>query len=219
MKVQQKLLIACLVFLSVQAYAQVDSTQLTNGRNTSDSTILTSTSTSTKSKDTSPKAKKIKNPSQKSHKNKLFIGGGIGGHISEHNLYFNISPQVGYRLVNTRLFKLIPGISFTYQYNQYTEEWFKTSSKNPSTSVYGPGVFARFFVKNFFAHAEYQYLWYSPYYENGTNQDDFLLVGAGMHFPIAKRMGFSVSVLFDVLPHSDNYKIYQNPIINFGISF
>ncbi|MDD4847952.1 MAG: hypothetical protein PHR53_04210 [Bacteroidales bacterium] len=150
---------------------------------------------------------------------RLFFGGGIGGHISNSSLYFNIAPQVGYYLVNGRIFRFLPGVSFTYQYYQATDGFLQIDKNYPSNNIYGPGVFTRFFVNNFFAHAEYQYLWYKL--NTKTIQDDYLLVGVGMRFPMGKRGGVTVSVLLDVLPHDKNegYTIYDNPIVNIGFSF
>lgn len=157
---------------------------------------------------------------------KMYFGGGIGGHVSNNSLYFNVFPQIGYRLVDTKIFDFVPGVSFTYQYYQATDGFLKTSPDNYSTNVYGPGVFARFYLKNFFAHAEYQYLWYQTpewlpngSYKNVKANDDFLLVGVGVKFPVGRRSGISVSVLFDVLQHQDDYKIYDNPVVNIGFSF
>lgn len=163
---------------------------------------------------------------KKQGNNRLYKGGAIGGHISNNSLYVSIAPQVGYRIVNGKVFKILPGVSFMYQYYQSTNGFFDFSSKNFSTNVYGPCVFTRFYLKNFFVHGEYRYLWYqaSQYLENGayskiSSHDDFLLVGIGMFFPVGRNKEISVSILIDVLKHKDNYKIHDNPSVNIAFSF
>lgn len=150
---------------------------------------------------------------------RLFLGGSLGGHISNNSYYFNISPQIGYYILKYPRFKLLQGASFMFQYYQTTTAIFQARNTYSPQIIYGPGLFTRCYYKDFFTHAEFQHLWNQ--YDNKKIDDNYFLIGVGASFTGSGRFGLSLSILFDVLSHQkEEYeKIYDNPIISIGVTF
>jgi hypothetical protein len=154
-----------------------------------------------------------------------------------------VSPDVSIRIVD----QLYGGLGFTYQYYWYKNYyWYidprKTESLNYSLSVYGGRIFFRYYLRslldnflgNVFAHAEYEYLYYTSPFKldpNGTITDGYRLysrgtstmeinsifIGGGYQQPISGKAFLDLMILFNL---NDSYNSpYSNPIfrIGFGI--
>jgi hypothetical protein len=173
----------------------------------------------------------------------------VGGYLS---LQFGsitavtVSPEVSIRIVN----QLYGGLGFTYQYVSFKDYFWDNKNNNYldfRSNVYGGRIFFRYYLRslfdnflgNFFAHAEYEYLYYTqPYtpvvpgdpagtisdpngvqYKPGRQSIDVnsLFVGGGYSQPIAGRAYLDLLLLFNL---NESYNSpYSNPIfrIGFGI--
>lgn len=146
---------------------------------------------------------------------KINVGGNIGGGFANDVFFLNIQPRISYQLNKW----IVPGISMMYQYSseKYAGDKFQYNT-------WGAGVFANIYpVKNVYAHAEYQHLWYKEKIKNSSrpaykSDDSFLLLGAGVAIPMGSNFYMNASILFNVL--EDINGIYENPIysVGFGVN-
>jgi hypothetical protein len=150
-----------------------------------------------------------------------------------------ISPEASVRLVD----QLYGGLGFSYQYYWYKNYyWDKNNPSlkyNYSSSVYGGRIFLRYYLRsifdnflgNLFAHAEYEYLYYTipyvvdPYgkitdgfqtYSKGRQGIDInsIFVGGGYAQPLGSRAYLDIMVLFNL---NDTYNSpYTNPVFRIG---
>lgn len=97
---------------------------------------------------TLPKEKKKKEKTSFWSWSKVYGGGGFGFWSSNRVTYFNLSPQVGYRITN----RYSAGLGLTYIYvndRSYVPSY--------SLNIYGGSIFNRYLITHFlFAHAEYE---------------------------------------------------------------
>lgn len=148
-------------------------------------------------------------------KDRIFVGGGIGGGFGSSQDFFSISPIIGYKLNE----KLVPGISLMFR---YTNNKFYTP--HISTTDYGISPFIRYMIGGgLFLHTEYEYLNYEyPTSPTETRRQGFssFLAGGGFFQPIGRRAGFYASALYN-FSYKSNTQIYpySSPLIfRFGIT-
>ena len=144
--------------------------------------------------------------------NKIFYGGNLGLQFGTVTM-IDISPMVGYKLTE----KLYPGIGFTYQYmnvRDYLDSKF---------NIYGGRLFLRYyFFERFFAHAEYEYLFYRTNYysSNGMDQQinlNNILLGGGIREQVSDNVWINLTVLWNI--NESVYSLETNPIIRGGLLF
>jgi hypothetical protein len=102
---------------------------------------------------------------------KLYYGGNFGLAFSTNNSYFLLQPIVGYKL--TEKFSL--GVDPLFVYSSITAtNSFNPSTKKFSTTVIGPGLFAKYnLIENIFGFGEYQGISFSaPVYD--VSKADFI---------------------------------------------
>jgi hypothetical protein len=141
---------------------------------------------------------------------RVFVGGGLGGGISNYYTWVEVSPMVGYMFTD----RLAGGIGLRYQY-------YKDNRTNFSSSIIGPYAYARFQFVNFaFAYAEYEHLFLkykdplAP--ESVTNIDvPGFLIGGGLTSGFGRSMVYML-ILYNVL--ESPYTPYSNPVFRMGVS-
>ncbi len=129
-------------------------------------------------------------------KNKLIIGGNLGGTITNDIKSVTVSPQIGYRF--NQFFS--SGFGLGYNYYSYDYGISERISRNYlGLNVYGevnPIKYVAFRVQ-----PEIQYLW-------GKNIDSqavpCVLVGGGLTLPAGNRGGISVMIYYDVIQHENS---------------
>lgn len=150
-----------------------------------------------------------------------FVGGMLGGSISNYGGSFEIAPLVGYKV--TPAFAV--GTRLTYIYSSYKNAY---SGTRYNLNDYGASLFARYqFYKYFFGQAEYELLSLElPEYAVGPNEStrkllNSLFIGGGILQPMGGRGFASIAVLFNVLESPESAYVYSNPIIRigFGVGF
>ncbi len=173
--------------------------------------------------------------------NRVSVGGNLGLQFGTVTA-IDVSPEVMIRVVDQ--FHL--GVGFSYDYLQTKDYfWDDTNQKwlDFKANVYGGRFFARYYLRslfnnflgNFFAHAEYEYLYYSrPFIQdpNGTIVDPYgytyrqgkdvmeissLFVGVGYEQPISQRAFIDLLILYNL---NETYNSpYSNPIFRLGFGF
>ena len=143
-----------------------------------------------------------------SFRDRIFVGGGIGGGFGSTMDYFSISPIIGYKLTE----KLVPGVSLMYRYTNN-----KFYQPNVSTSDYGVSPYLRYMLGNgIFLHTEYEYLNYeyliSPT-ESVRKTNGSFLAGGGFFQPFGRRAGFYASILYNFSYSNNGYYPYSSPVI------
>jgi hypothetical protein len=141
---------------------------------------------------------------------RVFVGGGLGGGISNYYTWVEVSPMVGYMFTD----RLAGGIGLRYQY-------YKDNRTNFSSSIIGPYAYARYQFINFaFAYAEYEHLFLK--YKNPltpetvTNIDvPGFLIGGGLTSGFGRSMVYML-ILYNVL--ESPYTPYSNPVFRMGVS-
>ena len=180
---------------------------------------------------------------QKKHDfwDRVSIGGNLGlqfGSVTD----INISPEIMIRVVDQ--FHL--GVGFSYDYLQ-ARQYFLNDTSNQfldfKANVYGGRIFARYYLRelfdnflgNFFAHGEYEYLYYTrpykedpsgaiidPYgntYSKGKDVQEVnsLFVGIGYEQPITKKAFMDILLLYNL---NESYNSpYSNPVFRLGFGF
>ena len=154
-----------------------------------------------------------------------------------------VSPEASVRIVN----QLYGGLGFSYQFVSFKDYFWDNKNQNflkYESSMYGGRIFFRYYLRsffdnflgNFFAHTEYEYLYYTlPYTQTvpgdpaGTITDpnglqykpgregidvNSLFVGGGFSQPIAGRAYLDILLLFNL---NESYNSpYANPIFRIG---
>ncbi len=147
-----------------------------------------------------------------------FVGGMLGGSISNYGGSFEIAPLVGYKV--TPAFAV--GTRLTYIYSSYKSAY---SGTRYNLNDYGASLFARYqFYKYFFGQAEYELLSIELPMISGENSRQLLnslFIGGGILQPMGGRGFASFAVLFNVLESKESAYVYSNPIIRigFGVGF
>jgi len=172
---------------------------------------------------------------------RLSVGGNLGLQFGTVTA-INISPEVMLRVVDQ--FHL--GVGFSYDYLQSKKYFWDDPNQQYldfKANVYGGRVFARYylrslfdnFVGNLFAHAEYEYLYYTRPFKldpSGTIYDPFgytynrrkdfleinsLFVGVGYEQPFTERAFMDILILYNI---NDTYTSpYSNPVFRLGFGF
>lgn len=170
---------------------------------------------------------------------RITVGGNLGfqfGNVTG----ITIAPEAAIRTID----QLHVGIRPIYQYYNYKNYYLNLNTGdflNHRMSVYGGGVFLRYYLRslfdsflgNLFAHAEYEYLYYiRPYRFNpqGYIQDPYLnyyvpgkeaveinslFVGGGYSQPLAGRVTLDLLILFNL---NDSFQSpYSNPVFRMGV--
>jgi hypothetical protein len=173
--------------------------------------------------------------------NRVSVGGNLGLQFGTVTA-IDVSPEIMIRVVDQ--FHL--GVGFSYDYLQTKDYfWDDTNQKwlDFKANVYGGRFFARYYLRslfdnflgNFFAHAEYEYLYYTrPFVQdpNGTIIDPYgytyrqgkdvmeissLYVGVGYEQPISQRVFIDLVVLYNL---NETYQSpYSNPVFRLGFGF
>ena len=172
---------------------------------------------------------------------RVSVGGNLGLQFGTVTA-INISPEVMLRVVDQ--FHL--GVGFSYDYLQSKKYFWDDPNQQYldfKANVYGGRVFARYylrslfdnFVGNLFAHAEYEYLYYTRPFKldpSGTIYDPFgytynrgkdfleinsLFVGVGYEQPFTERAFMDILILYNI---NDTYiSPYSNPVFRLGFGF
>ena len=172
---------------------------------------------------------------------RVSVGGNLGLQFGTVTA-INISPEVMLRVVDQ--FHL--GVGFSYDYLQSKKYFWDDPNQQYldfKANVYGGRVFARYylrslfdnFVGNLFAHAEYEYLYYTRPFKldpSGTIYDPFgytynrgkdfleinsLFVGVGYEQPFTERAFMDILILYNI---NDTYTSpYSNPVFRLGFGF
>ena len=156
---------------------------------------------------------------------KLYFGGNFGLAFSTYNSYFLIQPIVGYKLTE----KFSVGVDPLFVYSSITAtNSYNASTKKFSTTVIGPGLFAKYnVIENIFGYGEYQGISYTAPVFDATKADyvnkDFwnnnLYIGGGYMSKGSGRGGTYVMFLYNVLYDSKN-TFYGRPYdIRIGFLF
>lgn len=157
------------------------------------------------------------------------FGGNLGLSFGSYNSYVEVSPVAMYKA--SPRFSVGPG--FTYLYiNRY-----KGTPYNFKYSIYGPRAIANYTlfkdldelininIGNIILQSEYEFLnttdWLVAsngyYIENGRRWVNNFLVGGGIFQPFGNKGGISLVVLYNLIPN--DFPIYTNPVVRFGIYF
>jgi len=172
---------------------------------------------------------------------RVSVGGNLGLQFGTVTA-IDISPEVMVRVVD----QLHLGVGFSYDYLQTKDYFWDSPNQNYldyKANVFGGRFFARYYLRsifdnflgNFFAHAEYEYLYYTrPFIEDptGTIIDPFgytfrkgndimevssLFVGVGYEQPFSKKAFMDLMVLYNL---NETYSSpYSNPIFRMGFGF
>ncbi len=139
-------------------------------------------------------------------KNNMFWGGWVGAGFGTVD-YVEISPTFGIYPME----KLATGIRLTYRYRNDSR-----FSPELSTSDYGGGLFARYFlIPQLFVQGEYDYLSYEYIdldYDTVRTSANALLGGGGYSMPMGPHAAFNATILYDLLHDSgDPYRPYDSP--------
>ena len=173
--------------------------------------------------------------------NRVSVGGNLGLQFGTVTAV-DVSPEIMIRVVD----QLHLGVGFSYDYLQTKDYfWDDTNQKwlDFKANVYGGRFFARYYLRNifdnflgnFFAHAEYEYLYYTrPFIQDptGTIVDPYgysyrqgkdvmeissLFVGVGYEQPISQRAFIDLLILYNLNETYDSP--YSNPIFRLGFGF
>jgi hypothetical protein len=143
---------------------------------------------------------------------RIFTGGGLGLSFGTDVDFISISPIIGYRLTP----KLASGLSLTYRYTNY-----KYVTPKIATNDFGAAPFLRFnFYKNFFLHAEYEFLNYEfPISASESERRSFksFMAGGGFFQPLGRNAGFFAIALYNFSyrnpTSSSTYQPYGSPLV------
>lgn len=136
----------------------------------------------------------------------VVVGGSFSAQFGTATLV-DISPTAGYKIKEN----LLVGIGARYIYFQQ-----KFTNFTYQTNVYGGGPFAQyFFLENFIAHTEYEYLSLEANTTTGERIGiESFLVGGGYRSPIGGNSYAGILLLYNVL--DDDNAVYSNPILRFS---
>jgi len=155
--------------------------------------------------------------SKRPWKDRFILGGNLGAQFGQ-STYIEVSPIIGYHITE----KLTAGVGFTYQY--FKENYNVPTFYDYSASVIGPRAYLQHdIIYNFFAHTEYEHVWYTVEFEDPIIAPYELdaaawFAGLGYNYMIGDRGRFQIMILYDLL-HNIN-SIYYNPwVIRMGFNF
>lgn len=160
-----------------------------------------------------PKEEKKKDKTPFWSWDKVYGGGGIGFWSSNRVTYFNLSPQLGYRITD----RYSAGLGVTYIYVND-----RNYSPSYTLNIYGGSVFNRFLITDFlFAHAEYEVI-NGPWDFYGNRRFNLYNVWAGGG--LRQAVGNSSMNIYALWNLNENdYSIYYFPSpqirISVGIGF
>jgi len=171
---------------------------------------------------------------------RISVGGNFGLQFGTVTA-INVSPEVMIRAVDQ--FHL--GVGFSYEYLEGKHYFMDTAGNYLSfkANVYGGRIFARYYLRslfdnflgNLFAHAEYEYLYYTrPYrrdpagiiidaYGNTYNKGldvieiNSLFIGAGYEQPFSERAFMDIMILYNL--NASYSSPYSNPVFRLGFGF
>ncbi len=175
-----------------------------------------------------------------SFRHRISVGGNLGlqfGTVTG----ITIAPEAALRTID----HLHVGLRAIYQYNSYKDYFQDINNgdwKGYKSNVYGGGIFLRYylyslfdnFIGNFFAHAEYEYLYLTrPYVPSATGnyldpwgnrfasgkdviEINSIFAGGGYRQPVGNRVYLDLLVLFNL---NDTYNSpYNNPVVRIGVA-
>lgn len=155
----------------------------------------------TQNKEQNKKKKNIPN-------DRYVLGGNIGAQFGTET-YIELSPQIGYFFNKN----LMAGLRITYIYYNY-------KVVNYATSIYGAGVFGRYyFIEELFAQAGYEFLNLGQYNTENRITVGNILTGLGISLPIGPHADFTIVGLWSFNFNETAQTPYQNPILRAGVSF
>jgi hypothetical protein len=184
---------------------------------------------------TSTKPKK----KQDSFWNRVNVGGNLGFQIGTVTGIV-ITPEVAVRVFD----QLYVGTGFIYQYYSFKDYYLNTKTGefiDFSSNVFGGRIYLRYYlasifdnwIGNFFAHTEYEYLYYTrpyhfdplgiyidPYYNTLSPGKEVVevnsfFVGGGYRQPVGGKVFLDLLILFNL---NDSYNSpYSNPIFRLGV--
>jgi hypothetical protein len=170
---------------------------------------------------------------------RVSVGGNLGFQFGSVT-GITVAPEIALRTVDNLYF----GLRLMYQYYNYKNYYFNDTSNqflSYKSSVYGGGVFVRYYLNslfsnvlgNLFAHVEYEYLYYNrPYVQTsgGYILDPYgnafipghevvevnsFFVGGGYRQQLAGRVSMDLLILFNL---NDSFNSpYSNPIFRIGV--
>ncbi len=170
---------------------------------------------------------------------RVALGGNLGVQFGSVT-GITVSPEVRLRVVD----QLHVGLRFIYQYYNYKDYYWDDDTKQYlgyKSSVYGGGIYLRYylsslfdsFLGNLFAHAEYEYMYYTRPYINakgGHIYDPYgntfvegnqvvevnsIFIGGGYRQLISNKVSMDFLILFNL---NDSYNSpYSNPIFRLGV--
>lgn len=164
----------------------------------------------------------------KSFKDRICIGGSLGGSFGAYYDILEVSPYVGVYVSPY----LLSGISLNYNYFGYGYEYDDGTGVKQvlvSDNYYGISPFVRYYLpgkklkmlQNFFFDAHFEMLW--SYVEDDTdvdpqsNQFAIPAVGVGYKAKIKERFGIICQLSY-VFVDSESAP-YRNPVLSFGFEF
>jgi hypothetical protein len=147
---------------------------------------------------------------------KFFFGGNLGLSFGDYT-YIEVAPLAGYKILP----RLWVGLGPKYMYLKHRDFY--------ETSIYGLKSFASFTIfqnmseyipinlGDLFAYAENESLNFDPYLNGERKWVNVMLVGGGLRFPIGRRSGLSILMLWDVTQNPE-YN-YANPELRMQFYF
>jgi hypothetical protein len=180
---------------------------------------------------------------QKKHEfwQRVSVGGNLGLQFGTVTI-INVSPEVVVRTVD----QLYLGLGFTYNYLQANKYFWDDQNQqylDYKANVWGGRIFARYYLRSlfdnflgdFFAHAEYEYLYYTrpytqdplgkiydPYgytYKRGTDIQEInsLFIGGGYEQNLGTKAYMDIMFLFNI---NETYNSpYTNPVFRLGFGY
>lgn len=140
---------------------------------------------------------------------RIYFGGNFGLQFGNRTTFIEISPLLGYWMTSD----LVLGAGPVYRYWRYNDGIF-----NVEDNQFGTRLFSRFyFLDNFFAHAEYEWLNLTDYRiesEPRTNINSFL--AGGGYVQRVGRSAFFVMILYNFT--ESQLTPYDNPVFRAGFS-
>jgi hypothetical protein len=170
---------------------------------------------------------------------RVSVGGNLGLQFGTVTAV-NLSPEAMVRVVD----QLHVGVGFSYDYLRAKNYFWDDANGQYidfQSNVYGGRLFLRYYLRslfdnflgNLFAHAEYEYLYYTrpytivsyttpitdPYgnfFKHGTDivEINSLYVGAGYEQPLSDRVFMDFLILYNL--NETYYSPYSNPVIRLG---
>lgn len=141
---------------------------------------------------------------------RVTVGGGVGLSFGSQT-YINVSPEIGYYLIDK---VLITGVGFSYIYYEVPEVSYKTN-------VYGGKIFGEFLMPKtpLVAHSEVEVLNYDAYVSPGVTTprtETNLWLGGGIRQQISPRSFLSIIALWNL--NEDANSFTTSPVIRGGIT-